>query len=204
MYKTGKNTSHSVLTGLLVLSAFIHVGIIYFLPENKIKTQEPVIISANIVYPSQSSGSLIKPEKITKRTYRQPAKNNHVSRKSNTTSTSTSLSTGENIQTVNPPRESINWFEVKQRIKASISKDFSYPRLAIRNGWQGTVMLAFKINFSGEIFEQKVSKTSGYRILDQAALKSLLEIKHINISKNIQYYNPVSIELPVIFRLNES
>lgn len=48
-----------------------------------------------------------------------------------------------------------------------------YPPQARRNGWEGTAVVALEIDANGELTEARIHKSSGYRILDEAALKMM-------------------------------
>lgn len=48
-----------------------------------------------------------------------------------------------------------------------------YPPQARRNGWEGTAIVALEITADGELAEVRIHKSSGYRILDEAALKMM-------------------------------
>jgi protein TonB len=45
-----------------------------------------------------------------------------------------------------------------------------YPGVAQRNHYEGTVIIEFTVDEAGKISEAKVSKSSGYSVLDEAAL----------------------------------
>lgn len=47
-----------------------------------------------------------------------------------------------------------------------------YPREAIERGWEGTVHLKLKLSDSGRVVQADLVATSGYPILDLAALKA--------------------------------
>lgn len=53
------------------------------------------------------------------------------------------------------------------------NKDPIYPKIAIRKGWQGTVILMVEVLKDGSIGSIKLSKSSGKSILDKAALKAV-------------------------------
>ncbi|MGD8571139.1 MAG: energy transducer TonB, partial [Gammaproteobacteria bacterium] len=59
------------------------------------------------------------------------------------------------------------------------SQYFHYPRLARRNGWQGMVKLSLRIEPNGELSHVRVLETSGFEILDQAAIESVNKISAI-------------------------
>ncbi|MBA2115077.1 energy transducer TonB [Bremerella alba] len=48
-----------------------------------------------------------------------------------------------------------------------------YPAEAVRNGWQGEVLLRIAIAPDGQVSQVSVAKSSGYEILDQAALRAV-------------------------------
>lgn len=48
-----------------------------------------------------------------------------------------------------------------------------YPKIARRRGWQGTTKLAVTVNSEGEVEKLAVRQSSGYTLLDQAALEAV-------------------------------
>lgn len=48
-----------------------------------------------------------------------------------------------------------------------------YPRRALENNEQGTVVLAFLIGLDGKVVDSKIEKSSGYKELDKAAVAGL-------------------------------
>ena len=53
-----------------------------------------------------------------------------------------------------------------------INKKPIYPRAARIKGYQGTVYLKITLNSEGRVIDSKVERSSGYSILDRAALKA--------------------------------
>jgi protein TonB len=49
----------------------------------------------------------------------------------------------------------------------------AYPRRALENGEQGTVVLAFLIGVDGKVVDSKIEKSSGHKELDKAAVAGL-------------------------------
>ena len=49
----------------------------------------------------------------------------------------------------------------------------SYPEIALRNGWQGKVVIALKINRWGVVADCTVQESSGYKLLDEATCAAL-------------------------------
>lgn len=81
-------------------------------------------------------------------------------------------------------------------ISAAIERAKTYPEIAIRRSFEGTVYVSFFIGAEGEPREIKVIKGSGYKILDEATMKV--------IKKAAPYPNINDrVEVPVTYRLND-
>ena len=52
-----------------------------------------------------------------------------------------------------------------------------YPKASLMNEEQGTVSMAFLVSPDGAVVDSKLEKTSGFKNLDKAALKSLSACK---------------------------
>ena len=52
-----------------------------------------------------------------------------------------------------------------------------YPKASLMNEEQGTVTMSFLVSPDGSVLESKLDKTSGFKNLDKAALKSLSACK---------------------------
>lgn len=55
----------------------------------------------------------------------------------------------------------------------STPKPVKYPRWALRQGWQGSLEIALEIRPDGTVGRTKVMKSSGHRLLDQAATEGV-------------------------------
>jgi len=49
----------------------------------------------------------------------------------------------------------------------------AYPRLAERRRWEGTVLLKVVIDATGKVGRVDIDRSSGYEVLDQAALQQI-------------------------------
>ena len=76
-----------------------------------------------------------------------------------------------------------------------------YPRLARRRGYHGVVLLEAHIDEYGRVTDVQVFKTSGYGILDQAALKAVLSWK-FTPGTAAGLPSEMWVKVPVRFRLN--
>jgi len=84
-----------------------------------------------------------------------------------------------------------------------ITRKLTYPAIARRKGWQGVVRLELHIESNGQISELRIDETSGYAVLDEAALQSL---QLANIPDAAQWLQGETREIvvPVEYRLIDS
>ena len=77
-----------------------------------------------------------------------------------------------------------------------------YPLLAQRKGWEGTVIIDIRIAGDGRVQEAQIEKSSGYTILDDAALGA---VRNWRIAPNgrVDEVN-FKFRVPVIFKLTQS
>lgn len=90
---------------------------------------------------------------------------------------------------------------VVQRLNIAISEYFNYPRVAQRNGWQGIVKLGLRIEPNGQLSQIRVVSTSGFPVLDRAALDTLHRItvlREVQRWLNGKHFDAV---LPVEYKL---
>jgi TonB family protein len=98
---------------------------------------------------------------------------------------------------------------VKQKTKIvdylqqQLAQYFSYPFIARKRGWQGTVLLQFRIESNGYIKDIRIQKSSGYSILDRSAVKSLRRVGRIPITDWLDNNTVTDLELPVEFKFNK-
>lgn len=73
---------------------------------------------------------------------------------------------------------SLNTSELKYQkylmdMKRKIEFHWEYPALAARNGWQGNLMINFRINRDGSVSDISLERSSGYPMLDDAAITAV-------------------------------
>lgn len=79
---------------------------------------------------------------------------------------------------------------------------FSYPKLAVRRNWQGKVLLSLQVTSSGHIKKIQIAKSSGYNLLDQAAIKALSKIENLPYTSN-WLATDIELNLPIIYKLTK-
>ncbi len=87
------------------------------------------------------------------------------------------------------------------RLGRAIAKHKSYPKIAQRRGWQGTVLLDIKIDSSGKVLSAVVSKSSGHKSLDKQALKMVEKASPFPTPPTILQGDSFNISVPVAFKL---
>lgn len=75
-----------------------------------------------------------------------------------------------------------------------------YPELALDRGWQGQVILRIKVQASGKPDTVQVKKGTGYKVLDDAAVRT---VKRWTFSPALQGSTPIEgwVDVPLEFRL---
>ncbi len=76
-----------------------------------------------------------------------------------------------------------------------------YPPLARRRGYQGRLVLKLLVSKDGRVATVRVVKSSGYSILDRAALKTVKRWRFIPARLGSETI-PFWVEVPVVFRLD--
>ncbi len=108
-----------------------------------------------------------------------------------------------------PPQQatSVTGAEVRHRllgrIRLALADHFHYPMQARRLGWQGTVLLGFRITPDRRIEAIRVKQSSGYRLLDEAAVEALGKVRQLPSSEELQLASAHDLSLPVLYHIKE-
>jgi len=96
--------------------------------------------------------------------------------------------------------------ESKARVISIINKEliqhFIYPKLAQKRNWQGKVLLSLRVSASGKINNVQLNSSSGYDVLDQAAINSLVKVGYLP-QTSTWLSNDIYLQLPVVYQLTE-
>ena len=82
----------------------------------------------------------------------------------------------------------------------STPKPIQYPRWAMRQGWEGRLEIALEILADGSVGRFKVMKSTGHRLLDEAASEAVRTWKFAPAAKAGKFVL-TCIEIPVTFQL---
>ncbi|HLD13883.1 MAG TPA: energy transducer TonB [Burkholderiales bacterium] len=95
--------------------------------------------------------------------------------------------------------------EARARIEAqlhtSLARHFDYPYVARLRGWEGSVLLAFIVQASGNLNDIRILRSSGFAVLDDSAVDSLKKVQHLPEAVALLQGRDIEMRLPVIYRL---
>ena len=84
---------------------------------------------------------------------------------------------------------------------SAIAKHKSYPKIAQRRGWQGTVLLDLKIDSDGNVISANVRESSGREALDKRALAMVKKASPFPAPPKALQGRSFNITIPVSFKL---
>ena len=90
------------------------------------------------------------------------------------------------------------------RIQQALLPHFSYPAIARRRGWEGTVKISLRIENDGRLTNLHVVEGSKFIALNQAALQSLQQVSGIPEAKLWLAGHYMDMILPIQYQLLDS
>ncbi|TCK19274.1 TonB family protein [Thiogranum longum] len=90
---------------------------------------------------------------------------------------------------------------ISAALRNRLAQHFEYPWLAQQRGWEGRVLLSLRVASNGSLTEWKIIQTSGYRTLDQSALKAVKRIEHLPQARRWLKNGSLEVRLPVQYKL---
>lgn len=100
-----------------------------------------------------------------------------------------------------PPNKDAALGDYRSILGRAIAKHKSYPKIAQRRGWQGTVLLNIKVDENGNVLSATVSKSSGHKSLDKQALKMVKKASPFPTPPSALRGSSFNITVPVSFKL---
>lgn len=93
---------------------------------------------------------------------------------------------------------------LSQQIVQAMLPYFHYPLFARQQGWQGEVRVAVHIARDGRLSNLRLARTSGFPLLDAAALDSLEKLHRLpDTTSTLLDASGVDLNVPVVYRLTE-
>jgi protein TonB len=93
--------------------------------------------------------------------------------------------------------------QLRNGVLELVGQRLSYPVIARRRGWQGVVTLELHIEADGLISGLQVTGTSGYPVLDRAAMEAL-RLASIPGAAHWLHGRSIDMLIPVEYRLLDS
>src|SRR5574343_302391 len=95
-------------------------------------------------------------------------------------------------KTTDSPSPSTTWTQaIRQHLKQLDAKGQFYPADAIARGEQGEVLVLLMLDESGQVIGSRVEQSSGYRALDEAALRAVRSLRALPADAPRQSLLPV-------------
>ncbi len=92
---------------------------------------------------------------------------------------------------------------VRQQLETLLSARFVYPPLARKFGWQGEVTVRLRIGADGALEAADVVRSSGHRVLDRDAVRTLLKIGSLPNARQTLGGRALTTEIPIRYQLHE-
>ncbi len=91
--------------------------------------------------------------------------------------------------------------KTRRALLEALLPHFDYPPLARRRGWQGRVNVGLHVAADGDLTRIRLVKSSGYTLLDRAALRNVAELRGIPRAAQWLEGNGMDLVLPVRYQL---
>lgn len=93
---------------------------------------------------------------------------------------------------------------IQKQLQTKIRFNQYYPGIAVRNAWEGRVSLGMRVLANGELTNIHVINSSGYHILDKAAVKSVVRVATLPEASAWLQGRDIDVILLVIYKLTDS
>jgi len=95
------------------------------------------------------------------------------------------------------PEKTPDYTDVILGLRARIEREMVYPQAARRRGMEGVVYLLLKLDEDGSLIDAAVVRSSGYKVLDSAALSLIRRIVPYEHGRG----RPISFQIPIRYSL---
>ena len=92
---------------------------------------------------------------------------------------------------------------IQHQLHAKLEFFHHYPRIAIRNAWEGQVDLGIRVQANGTLGKVYIIQSSGYNLLDKAAINSVHKVAVLPDASYWLNGQHIDVILPVIYKLSD-
>lgn len=92
---------------------------------------------------------------------------------------------------------------IQARLHALLDRYFEYPYAARLRGWQGEVWLRLRVLADGRLDDLRVTRSSGFAVLDRSALHSLARVGRLEEAVEWLAGRSLDMQIAVVYRLRE-
>lgn len=92
---------------------------------------------------------------------------------------------------------------IQARLHALLDRHFEYPYAARLRGWQGEVWLRLRVLADGRLDDLRVTRSSGFAVLDLSALHSLARVGQLEEAVEWLAGRSLDMQIAVVYRLRE-
>jgi len=133
-----------------------------------------------------------------------PAKPEHEAKAAEIESTATTPPPATTMTRATVPDRQQLTARIQKHLRVQIAYNYWYPNIAVRNAWEGQVNLGLRVQANGKLTNIHVINSSGYSILDKAAVNSVRHVAVLPEASDWLQGQTIDVILPVIYKLTDS
>lgn len=176
-------------------------------PETQTATQKTGSTSKPLLQPLSVKKEKLSVRKNNKKSSVQAAKKAQLTEKSEEISADDKNNVNVTAETATALPDVINVKNIplnhlRQQLKQAIKARFTYPRMARRMGWEGLVGISLHIEDDGSLNQIHIARSSGHKLLDENARKTIQNIGRIHIASNLTI-QASNTEIEVLYKLTD-
>lgn len=93
--------------------------------------------------------------------------------------------------------------QIRRLLLKDLARNFTYPLIARRRGWEGKVLLAITVQSNGRVVHVRITRSSGFDILDRSAVNTLQNVGQLADAAPWLHGQALELLLPVVYRLTD-
>jgi protein TonB len=93
--------------------------------------------------------------------------------------------------------------QIRMLLLKDLARNFTYPLIARRRGWEGKVLLAVTLQSNGKVAHVRITQSSGFDILDRSAANTLQNVGQLADAAPWLHGQTLELLLPVVYRLTD-